>query len=455
MSSDTTAISIRGLCKRYDVYAQPIDRLRKMIFGRLRSLAGMRAGVYSREFWALHPISLDVRSGDTVGIIGRNGSGKSTLLQLICGTLTPTAGTVEARGRVAALLELGAGFNADFSGEENIRLSGLLYGLSEKELAARFDSIVAFSELGEFIAQPVKTYSSGMYVRLAFAIAAHVDADVLIIDEALSVGDVRFAQKCARFLRDFQKRGTLLFVSHDLSAVINLCSRAIWLDLGRVMADGHSKEVVEAYLAEQHAQDRRASGAHVDTATTKSAVSTERDVRDDRLAKAGLQSSIKLFAFDPTRAGADFGERRLEIDQVSLTGGDGRGAALLCGEIVCLQIGAQATDDVENVIFGFYVKDRLGQRLFGDNSYLSYLTSPIHARAGDRLAGTFRFRMPVLPAGEYTVDVASSVGSQLDHTQQHWIHDALSFHSTDETMRTGLVGIPMLEVRVQVEGHTA
>ena len=177
--------------------------------------------------------------------------------------MSPTTGGVRIAGRIAALLELGAGFNTEFSGRENVFLSGLLYGISREELARRYDSIVAFAEIGEFIDQPVKTYSSGMYVRLAFSIAAHVDADVLVVDEALSVGDVRFTQKCMRFLREFQKTGTLLFVSHDTSAVVGLCSRAVWLDHGSLRMDGSAKETVEVYLAAQHALDREAEGDSV------------------------------------------------------------------------------------------------------------------------------------------------------------------------------------------------
>ena len=442
MSSDTPVISAAQICKRYGIYAKPVDRLKELAMGPLRQSLGLAPARYSTEFWALRPTSLEIMGGETVGVIGRNGSGKSTLLQMICGTLTPTSGTVSTDGKVAALLELGAGFNGEFTGEENVRLSALLYGISEEELARRFSSIVEFSELGDFIGQPVRTYSSGMYVRLAFSIAAHVDADILVIDEALSVGDVRFAQKCARYLRDFQSRGTLLFVSHDLSAVINLCTRAIWLDRGSVVADGPSKEVVEAYLAEQHAQDRSATGAHV--RVTRAAHLEARPTSSRSVTEAPQQA----FEFDPARSSSDFGEQKIRIDQVELKSEEGHERAMLGGRLVELVIRATAIDDVENVIFGFYVKDRLGQRLFGDNTYLAYLTSPPKSSAGNSLVGRFRFRMPMMPAGEYTVDVAVATGTQLDHTQQHWIHDAVSFHSSDQTMRHGLVGIPMLDIVV-------
>ena len=196
MSSEELNIRVEGLGKRYEIYKQPADRLKQMILPKLQRLAAVRPRAYFKEFWALREVSFEVRRGETVGIIGRNGSGKSTLLQMVCGTLTQTTGRVTVKGRIAALLELGAGFNVEFTGRENVFLSGLLYGIPEQELRKRYQSIVEFADIGDFIDQPVKTYSSGMYVRLAFAIIAHVDADTLIVDEALSVGDVRFTQKC-------------------------------------------------------------------------------------------------------------------------------------------------------------------------------------------------------------------------------------------------------------------
>lgn len=193
-------------------------------------------------------MSFHVQKGETIGIIGRNGSGKSTLLQIICGTLTPSGGRVAINGRVAALLELGAGFNPEFTGRENVYMNAALLGLSKAQIEERLDAIFAFADIGGFVDQPVKTYSSGMYVRLAFAVIAHVDADVLVIDEALAVGDAFFTQKCMRFLRAFMERGTVLFVSHDTNAVVNLCTRVVWLDKGRVREIGPAKDVCDSYL---------------------------------------------------------------------------------------------------------------------------------------------------------------------------------------------------------------
>ncbi len=248
MSSDEFSIRVEGLSKRYEIYAQPADWLKQMILPRAQRAVHRPIRNYFRGFWALRDVSFDIRKGETVGIVGRNGSGKSTLLQMICGTLNPTLGTIAVNGRVAALLELGAGFNPEFTGRESVRLSALLYGLSEQELNARFNAILDFAEIGDFIDQPIKTYSSGMYVRLAFAVAINVSPDVLVVDEALSVGDEAFQRKCFARIDAIRDAGaTVLFVSHATGTVMELCDRAILLDEGEMIADGAPRFVVPRY----------------------------------------------------------------------------------------------------------------------------------------------------------------------------------------------------------------
>ncbi|MFY3605390.1 ABC transporter ATP-binding protein [Achromobacter xylosoxidans] len=240
MSSDSLAISVKNLSKCFHLYDKPRDRLLQMCsFGRRQ---------YYREFWALRDLSFDVMRGETVGIIGRNGSGKSTLLQMICGTLTPTTGSIWTSGRIAALLELGAGFNPEFTGRENVYLNASILGLTRRETDERFDDIAAFADIGAFIDQPVKVYSSGMYVRLAFAVAINATPEVLIVDEALAVGDARFQYKCMRRIKDIQNAGAaVLFVSHDVGSVRTLCQRAIWLDKGNVRMAGEVASVTSKY----------------------------------------------------------------------------------------------------------------------------------------------------------------------------------------------------------------
>lgn len=460
MSSEDVSVRVEGLGKRYEMYARPSDRLRQMILPKVQRLTRLRPRDYFTEFWAVRETSFDVRRGETVGIIGRNGSGKSTLLQMICGTLHPTLGKATVNGRIAALLELGAGFNMEFTGRENVFLSGLLYGIPEPELKRRYQSIVEFADIGDFIDQPVKTYSSGMYVRLAFAIIAHVDADVLVVDEALSVGDVRFTQKCMRFLRGFQKKGSLLFVSHDPGAVINLCQRAIWLDRGHMVTDGPAREVVERYLAEQHAADRaesgqqvvvKAGGAHPRPTTPATEMQADiQDPRHDLLNGSATRNVIEIFEFDPANVVGEFGAGAAQITNVHMLDDEGQPLNVTRGgEVADLVIDATARTRLESPIFGFYVKDRLGQQLFGDNTYLSYHDKPLQVQAGVHLRARFRFRLPIMPTGDYSIDVAIATGSQLDHTQQHWIRDAVTFRASDSTMRYGLIGIPMYMIEIE------
>lgn len=249
MLSDDISIRVENLGKCYQIYERPQDRLKQSLVPRLRRMLGQPAPDYFREFWALRDVSFEVPKGETVGIIGRNGSGKSTLLQIICGTLTPTTGTVETSGRVAALLELGAGFNPEFTGRENVLLNAAILGFPQDEMLARMGKVLEFSELGEFLDQPVKTYSSGMYARLAFSTAIHVDPQIFIVDETLAVGDARFVAKCMRRINEIKERGaTILFVSHDVSSVRTLCERAVWIDKGAVVEQGDVFPVSGRYM---------------------------------------------------------------------------------------------------------------------------------------------------------------------------------------------------------------
>jgi len=246
-----TDIAIRAthLSKCYHIYSTPHDRLKQFMAPRLQRMVGMQPKQYFHEFWALNDVSFEIKKGETVGIIGRNGSGKSTLLQLLCGTLTPTNGQVEINGRVAALLELGSGFNPEFTGRENVYMNAAVLGLSREEVQERFDDIAAFADIGEFIEQPVKTYSSGMFVRLAFAVNILSNPDIMIVDEALAVGDMNFQAKCMTALTRIQERGaTVLFVSHDVGALKSLCSRGIYLDHGQLKKIGTAADVAEQYV---------------------------------------------------------------------------------------------------------------------------------------------------------------------------------------------------------------
>jgi len=247
--SSNVAVKVENVSKLYQLYDQPQDRLKQSIFPRFQRLIGKTPRQYFREFWALRDISFEIEKGETVGIVGRNGSGKSTLLQTICGTLTPTTGTVSVHGRLTALLELGSGFNPEFTGRENVYLSGSILGFSKEEMDNWFDDIAAFADIGEFMDQQVKFYSSGMYVRLAFATNIMVQPDIMVIDEALAVGDMKFQVKCMSALRRKQEAGaTILFVSHDINTVKTICTRAVYLDGGQMREIGPAVDVANVYF---------------------------------------------------------------------------------------------------------------------------------------------------------------------------------------------------------------
>lgn len=448
--NNNIAIKVENLSKCYHIYDQPRDRLKQMILPRLQRAVLMQSKQYFREFWALKDVSFEVKKGETVGIIGRNGSGKSTLLQMICGTLNPTSGSIQNHGRIAALLELGSGFNTEFTGRENVYMNAAVLGLSAEEIDARFDEIVSFADIGEFIEQPVKTYSSGMMVRLAFAVIAHVNADILVVDEALAVGDAFFTQKCMRFIRHFQSNGgTLLFVSHDTGAVVNLCGKAILLKQGQIIEEGSPKEVSERFLttlyeANQVVDGLLGSNINVSHSQEQSPVQ-DRDMREALFGTSTLRNDIEIFQFNPDLAG--FGTGEAKIQSVRLLDQDGASLSwVVGGENVILEVRCLAYKDLTRPIVGFQVKDRLGQVIFGDNTYLVYQHNPQPVGQGGELIARFEFRLPILPTGDYSFAVALADGSQDSHVQHHWLHEALIVKVHASSACLGLVGIPMKNI---------
>ncbi len=404
MCSDVV-IRIEGISKHFQVFSSPMRRLLNLVFGLSFSKP--------KNITALQNVSLQVMRGETVAVIGRNGSGKSTLLQVLCNILTPSEGSVEVHGRIAALLELGAGFSTEFTGRENIYMSAAVYGLSRDMVEQRMQSILDFAEIGEFIDQPVKTYSSGMFVRLAFAVIAHVDADILVIDEALAVGDAYFTQKCMRFLREFKTKGTLVFVSHDTHSVVTLCDRALWLDRGVVRELGSAKAVSESYVASLY--------------------------EDRSVEYQGVTEQVE----------GQFGDGAAEIVSCQLLSEKGHNLSLLMqAQKVTLQIICCATREITQPILGFFIRDRLGQPLFGENS-IEHVKDWPSLLPGQRHTVEFSFHMPLLATGDYTLGVALGSGTQLKHVQHHWIFDACTFKSQASPHLTGFVQLEALRCQVK------
>jgi lipopolysaccharide transport system ATP-binding protein len=438
-------IEVSSVSKRYLLYSQPQDRLKQLVVPKVkRFLRMISAGMLNlrdvqryNEFWALKNVSVTLNRGETLGIIGKNGSGKSTLLQIVCGTLTPTSGTRSTRGRIAALLELGAGFNPDFTGRENVFLNASIYGLSIAEIKDRMQAIIDFAEIGEHIDQPVKTYSSGMFVRLAFSVIANVDAEILIIDEALAVGDAYFQQKCMRFLRDFQQKGSIFFVSHDTGAMMSFCDRVVWLDRGAIRAEGNPKQVCEEYLAFLYQMHTGASLEGEPNTAQSLAVSEET-----------TPVSSDIVAFKPSSR--DFGDRAAEIISVDLRHADGRELAFVGGgETVELAITFRANMPVRSVISGFVVKDRLGQYLFGDNTFATTEANPVSLTSGESATARFTFTMPLLAPGTYSVAPSVASGTLQQHVQHHWMHEGIIF-TVHTSIATGvLMGIPMSKILLE------
>lgn len=449
MSSNDIAIRVTNLSKCYEIYDTPRDRLKQFVLPLLQQYVGQKNKKYFREFWALKDVSFEIKKGETVGIIGRNGSGKSTLLQMICGTLNPTNGSIQTNGRIAALLELGSGFNSEFTGRENVYMNASVLGLSKEEIDTRFDDIAAFADIGEFIEQPVKTYSSGMMVRLAFAVIAHVDADILVVDEALAVGDAFFSQKCMRFLRDFMKTRTVLFVSHDTGSIKSLCNYSIWLEKGQVLLEGTPKDVCELYLeAFYEAQQGKSSTTKIKAIKKQNVAFPLKDQRLEFINASNLRNDLQIFEFDPDAA--SFGKGGAQIHDVRLLDENEHPLAwIVGGEKVTLRVMAHAYQHLDSPIIGFYVKDRLGQALFGDNTYLTYREQLVHCQAEEELQADFVFYMPLLPSGDYSITVAIANGTQEIHEQHHWMHDAVLFKSESSSVATGLIGIPMYQVKLQ------
>lgn len=440
------AIVISSLSKCYDIYNRPVDRLKEFV---------IKGKKFSKPFWALRDISFSVKKGQTIGIIGHNGSGKSTLLQLVCGTLAPSSGEILTNGRIAALLELGAGFNPEFTGLENIYLVASILGVKEEDITNRISDICDFADIGDFVQQPVKMYSSGMYARLAFAVALHVDAEILVVDEILSVGDAAFSQKCMRAIRNFKSKGTIFFVSHDMGAVMGLCDQVLWLDSGECRGFGPAKDICREYLAETYRRvdtssrykigGRRTSQHTEEPESAKAAV----DCRHEIYEANQLVPQFKVFHFDPDAPW--IGTGHVEFLDVFLRNESGEiTSSIFGGETVSLCIQAKACVPLHDVIVGFSCKDRLGQSLFGDNTYLSTRGEMISLEEGETVETAFKFILPYMPKGHYSVNVALATGSQDTHTQHRMVDDALVFEVINENVAKGLVGIPMLSISMQV-----
>jgi ABC-type polysaccharide/polyol phosphate transport system ATPase subunit len=417
-------IQVEALSKAYRIYRKPVDRLKEV-------LPFLKP--HYESFDALKDISFKVSAGETVGIIGQNGAGKSTLLQILSGVLEPSGGTYSLNGRVGSLLELGAGFHPDFDGVQNVRLQGRLLGLPRDFIEERIPKILAFAEIGDFVRQPVRTYSSGMFVRLAFSSAVHMDPEVLIIDEALSVGDVFFQHKCIARMKQFQEEGkTILVVSHDPQTIRHLCDRAIHLRDGELVGDGSPEKIVAQYLQEKTRTSARigsnAGEVHVEAVEGESQAPKERVLPLPPPLKDNLER---------------FGEGGAQIFGAGIY--DPKGNLLDMvegGKNYRLQLMVQASRDVAPLNVGFILRDKKGLDLFGTN--LAVLDKNIsNLEEGNVVVVSFLFDLPKIASGNYSFACAVAEGDAVDYTMLDWVDHALVIQCRTEGLIIGHLQIPM------------
>lgn len=400
METGNDVIEIHNLEKAYKLYSKPSDRLVEALgFGRKQKY---------KEHFALKGIDMKVAQGETVGIIGTNGSGKSTLLKIITGVLNPSGGDITVQGRISALLELGAGFNMEYNGIENVYLNGTMIGFSEQEIDRRLDDILAFADIGDYVYQPVKTYSSGMFVRLAFAVAINIDPEILIVDEALSVGDVFFQAKCYHKFEEFKKMGkTILFVSHDLSSINKYCDRVILLNQGKKLGEGSPKEMIDIYkqvLVGQYEAEEEKSYDLLNDRDIRKAASFKGDVNPDAL---------------------EYGTKEAVIVEYGVKDQDGKATGtILKQQSFSIHMKVKFAKEIKNPIFAFTVKNSKGVEITGTNTMVEKVFIE-NAAAGEEKEIIFTQGMN-LQGGEYLLSLGVTGYEQEDFTVYHRLYDVLS-----------------------------
>ncbi len=402
------AISVQGVSKIYKLYDKPIDRLKEAVSLTHKS--------YHRDFFALSDISFEVKRGETVGIIGTNGSGKSTILKIITGVLSPTTGTAEVSGNISALLELGAGFNSEYTGLENIYMNGTMMGFSRQEMERRMDDILRFADIGDFVNQPVKTYSSGMFVRLAFALAINVDPEILIVDEALSVGDVFFQAKCYRRMEEMMKNGTtILMVSHDMGSIIKYCDKVVLLNRGHFVAQGEAGKMVDLYKKILANQTDELAEALIEQKKEALGLPVEAAVSDKRMKdRMNLNPEVQEYG-DGRASFEDFGTLDARGNVTNL---------LLKGEIFTIRERVRFHAPIENPIFTYTLRDKKGTDITGTNTLFEG-TEINPVKDGDVYTVSFRQKMN-LQGGEYLLSMSCTGYENGEHVVYHRLYNVLS-----------------------------
>lgn len=402
-------IKISNVTKSYKLYDKPFDRVKETIFGKKK---------YHKDFLAVNNVSFQVKRGETVGIIGGNGAGKSTLLKMVTGVLQPSSGKIQLSGNVSALLELGTGFDSERNGLENIYLNGRINGLSKQEIDDSVQEILDFADIGDFIYQPIKTYSSGMLVRLAFATSVNIKPEILIVDEALSVGDVRFQQKCYRKIREFKENGTVLLVSHDTGAITSFCDRVIWMDKGQVYKIGTPDEIIEEYLAYMRYEVKADNNTE-----SKNNV-------DENLDSNEIGDSVYIYGNG--NKNLEYGNGNAYFYRISIKKENGDLAnQVMAGENIRIHMEIEVKNAIEFPILGFSLKDELGNELIVSNTIFEGIS--LNSFDGKKkYSYEWCIKFPELHPGSYPLDIALAEGSYQNHEQVHYVTDAVIINCVDD-----------------------
>ena len=434
------AITVKDVTKIYKLYDKPIDRLKEALNPFHKE--------YHKKFYALNNLSFEVKKGETVGIIGTNGSGKSTILKIITGVLTPTTGEVEVNGVISALLELGAGFNMDYTGIENIYMNGTMMGFSKKEMDAKLQEILDFADIGDFVYQPVKTYSSGMFVRLAFALAINVEPEILIVDEALSVGDVFFQSKCYRRMEEIRQKGTtILMVTHDMGSIIKYCDKVVLLNKGNFVAEGASGHMVDLYkkiLAGQ--MEGLEAAKDVDSDFSGETAEKEQKEKTYQLPHGKLMKDSLTINSNRT----EYGDGRAEIYDLGLF--DQRGNLtnlLLKGEEFTIKEKIRFAAPIQSPIFTYTIKDKKGTDLTGTNTMFEG-TDIKPVKAGDEYEVSFTQKM-TLQGGEYLLSMSCTGFEQGEHTVYHRLYDVANITVISNKNTVGVYDMESAVQAVKIE----
>lgn len=410
--NDKTSIRVNDVSKLYSLYGKPADRLKEVLLFSKKS--------YHSDYYALDKVSFDVKKGETFGIIGTNGAGKSTLLKLITGVARPTSGDIMINGKISALLELGAGFNVEYTGIQNIYLNGTMMGFKREEMESKVQQIMEFADIGDFIYQPVKTYSSGMFARLAFSVAINVEPEILIVDEALSVGDVFFQNKCYRKFEELRNKGiTVIFVSHDIASIKQMCSRVLWLEKGQIWGLGNAKEVCEAYSTARM-QD-------TNEYNEKNIYNLEKEI--ETVKDSVVEEKVINYEVPAIRSGVDgiFSDKA-EILSVFVTDKTGAISEEVQTDIeYSLNIVSRFNECLNNVIIGFSVESIKGLSIIGDNTYAN-CKETYNVQVGDQMITSFKFTFPKIETGNYLISPAIAIGTQEVPVIITWLNSAGQIH---------------------------